>query len=95
MTREELERQIEWLESAYEQADLPRSWKADSIKRTRQQIDDIRWRLETEPPREAPMCGWTKPYREHPADCPQCASAQKRIDRNLRIQAGLGSEDDV
>ncbi len=70
--REHLQRQIEWLRLTIEQyraSDLPRSWADDSIARTEQQIYDIEWRLESDPPHPAPICGWKKSYRLHPWPC--------------------------
>lgn len=57
-----------WLEECivlFEASNQPTSWKRDSIKRTHQQIADIQWRLECDPPRPAPSCGWKKPFADH------------------------------
>ncbi len=37
-------------------------------------VDDLDYRLETDPPRPMPLCGWTKSIREHPYPCPKKGS---------------------
>lgn len=70
--REFLQHQIEWLRHSidkYRASNLPPSWIADSIKRTEAQIADDEWRLSFDPPHPAPICGWRKPFRDHPWPC--------------------------
>lgn len=62
---EMLARYLDWLRNDV----LPgfiRRGDNESVTRTRQQIADIEYRLETEPPRPRPECGWGKPLRDHP-----------------------------
>jgi hypothetical protein len=71
VNRNELIRQLDWLRdtvlAGYEQRG-----DNESIFRTKMQIDDIEWRLETTPPRAAPSCGWRKSYRLHDPNCANC-----------------------
>lgn len=71
-----LEQYLEWLLTrvipGYE-----RRHDGESVRQAQQQVDDIRWRLETGKP--APMCGWKKPYREHPDDCGYCTMHARRL----------------
>jgi hypothetical protein len=80
MNRPELIKQLEWLKDkvlpGFEQSNLPDSWKAESIRRTRQQIDDLEYLMETDPPRKAPQCGWKKSYRLHDTDCKRCSRSE-------------------
>ncbi len=59
----------------------------ESIRRTLQQIDNIQWRLDTGKP--APMCGWKKPYREHPDDCGYCSMHRKRLANHLHDEEAV------
>lgn len=63
---EMLQRYLRWL-----QTDVLKGYQrrkdTESIRRTKRQIADIEYRLETNPPRPRPDCGWTRPLQEHPA----------------------------
>lgn len=54
---ETLHQYLDWLENTvipgFERSNLPPSWKAESIQRSRQQADEIRQKLEN-PPAEKP-----------------------------------------
>ena len=58
----------QWLEATvipgFVTSSLPPSWKDDSIRRTYQQIADIDWRLETEPPRDVPNVAHDVAYQD-------------------------------
>lgn len=60
-----LQRYLAWLKNdvlkGYE-----RRKDVASIRQTKRQIDDIEYRLETNPPRPRPDCGWDRPLKEHP-----------------------------
>lgn len=100
MNREELCKYLDWLRAevipGYEQqlsdqADRNGGLR-NSIQRVRQQIRDIEWRLETEPPRPEPLCGWTKPYAEHTYPCPKnSALCNQAHERWLKKNAGKAS----
>lgn len=71
MNRDELLRYRRWLEEKV-------LWTApqvnghddrEHIRLTLIAIDNIDWRLETEPPREPPECGCPVPYRLHKHPC--------------------------
>lgn len=87
MNREELNRYRDWLalvvipgyeKRARQHRQRDVDW-LEAIARASNQIADIDWRLETEPPRPAPECGWRRPYSEHgetcPKNTPQCRRA--------------------
>lgn len=69
-----LEQHLEWLNTdvipGFERSQQPPSWKAESIRRARQQVANIEWRLSTGKP--APICGWRGLYADHPEDCYYC-----------------------
>lgn len=77
----EIEKQMTWLRErvlpGFENSNLPPSWKAESIRNTTQQIDDLEYLMETDPPRRAPQCGWKKSYRLHDANCKRCKVAER------------------
>lgn len=64
--RDMLLNHLDWLNNSV----LPGFVRRDdneSVRRTRQQIADIEYRLETDPPRPRPECGWDRSLREHPS----------------------------
>lgn len=64
--REMLINHLDWLNNAVLPGFVRRN-DAESVRRTRQQIADIEYRLETDPPRPRPECGWKRSLRDHPA----------------------------
>ena len=74
-----LEEHLEWLNNdiipGFERSEQPPSWKAESIRRARQQVANIEWRIATDKP--APICGWKGLYADHPADCHYCNGTRK------------------
>lgn len=70
---------LEWLINdvipGFERSNLPPGMKAESIRRARQQVTNIEWRLTTG--KDAPRCGWKGLYADHPIDCQYCNHTRK------------------
>lgn len=64
--REMLERYLVWLREDV-LVGYQRRHDTESIRQTKRQIDDILFRLETDPPRPRPECVWKRSLRDHPA----------------------------
>lgn len=81
-----LEEHLEWLLTdvipGFQRSNQAPGHKARSIRMAEQQVDNIRWRLETG--NDAPICGWKKSYRSHPADCAYCKTGKIQTGFALR-----------
>jgi len=83
MTRRELDEYLAWAVTNAQRCEA-RSRAYNNGKtggeaaRWRQLADDLRWRIEGFPYNLAPVCGWTKPYRDHDPKCKACEKFHKR-----------------